>query len=399
MEFEFTAEQEALRKEFEAFFSEEENNAPEEWGAKGLMLAPFEDDDSWKYHRSVAEKLAKRGWLALPWPKKYGGQEHSYMEQLIFNESRAYHRVPGVDLWGPNIVAPSILEHGSDDLKERWLPRIGGAEINWCQGWSEPNSGSDLASLQTRATEDGDDYVINGQKIWTSGAHRADHIFFMARTDPEAQKHKGITYFLSSLDKPGVTIRPLLFMNRAHDYNEVFFDNFRVSKQDIVGPINQGWHVTMAGINFERSMIGGVAEAKRDLEDLVTFCQETHREGQVLAKHANIRNTLADFAIEIEALRQYAYNVAWIQSRGSFAVAESSASKYVSSELAVRIANAAVEIMGMYGTIKSNSKWAKLQGKFQHSCQANLGITIAGGTTETMINIISWMGLQLPRIK
>ena len=174
MDFELTAEQKALRDEFETFFSEEEKNAPADWGTRGLMLAPFESDESWQYHRSVADKLAKRGWLALPWPKKYGGKEHSYIEQLIFNESRAYHRVPGVDLWGPNIVAPSILEHGSDELKQEWLPRIANAEINWCQGWSEPNSGSDLASLQTRATEDGDDYVIYGQKIWTSGAHRAD---------------------------------------------------------------------------------------------------------------------------------------------------------------------------------------------------------------------------------
>jgi len=399
MDFELTPEQEALRAEFELFFTDEENRAPAEWASKGLMLAPFESDESWAYHRSVAEKLAKRGWLALPWPKKYGGQEHSYIEQLIFSESRAYHRVPGVDLWGPGIVAPSILEHGSEELKQEWLPRIANAEINWCQGWSEPNAGSDLASLATRATEDGNDYVINGQKIWTSGAHRASHIFFMARTDPDVPKHKGITYFLSEVNKPGFTVRPLLFMNREHDYNEVFFDNFRVPKKNIVGQVNQGWQVTMAGINFERSMIGGVAEAKRDLEDLVDFCRQTHRDGQPLAKHSSVRNTLANFAIEIEALRQYAYGVAWQQSKGSFAIADSSASKYISSELSVRLSNAGLEIIGLCGTVRSGSKWAKLHGKLEHSCQANLGITIAGGSTETMKNIISWMGLQLPRIK
>lgn len=396
MDFRFTPQQEALRREFEEFFTEEEKNTPEGW--VGGIFELFETDEGWAYHRSVAEKLAKKGWLALPWPKKYGGQEHSYMEQLIFSEVRSYHRIPGVDFWGPMIVAPSILEYGSEEVKQEWLPRIARAEINWCQGWSEPNAGSDLASLTTRAVEDGDYYVINGQKTWTSGAHRADHIFIMARTDPSVPKHKGITYFLSEMKEPEIKVKPLMFMHGGHEYNEVFFDNLRIPKKNIVGQVNQGWYVTMAGINFERSMAGSIAAARRDLEDVVEFCRQTRRNGQVLAKDPLVRQRLAELAIEAEAGRQWAYYVSSLQSQGKNVPAESSAAKYFSSELLVRLANTIVEILGLYGPLKSRSKWALLQGKYESLCQTSLGLVIAAGTTETMKNIIAWMGLQLPRV-
>jgi alkylation response protein AidB-like acyl-CoA dehydrogenase len=186
-------------------------------------------------------------------------------------------------------------------------------------------------------------------------------------------------------------------MHRAHEYNEVFFDNFRVPKKNVVGAVNQGWYVTMAGINFERSMIGSVAELMRDLEDLMDFCKQTKRNGRYLHEDPLIRQKLAQFDIELEATRQWAYHVAWVQSQGQSAAPESSASKYFSSELTVRFANTAVEIMGLYGPLKKNSKWANLRGKFEDLCQASLGGTIAGGTTETMKNIIAWMGLKLPR--
>lgn len=395
MDFRLTPEQEALKNEFEEFFSEEIKNAPESWS--GGLMAMFESDENWAYHRSVAEKLGEKGWLSLPWPKEYGGREHSYFEQLMFNEVRAYYRVPGVDMWGPQIVAPSLLEHGSEELKQEWLPRIARGEINWCQGWSEPNAGSDLASLSTRAVEDGDDYVLNGQKIWTSGAHRADHMFLMARTDPNVPKHKGITYFLTELDKPGVTIRELLYMHKKRDYNEVFFDNFRIPKKNIVGEVNQGWYVTMAGINFERSMIGAVSELQGELEEFVEFCKGAERNGRPLAKDPIVRHKLAQLAIELEAAKNWAYYVSSLQSKGQNVPAESSAAKWFSSELTVRFANTVVEVMGLYGTLKEGSKWAILDGRFEDMCQISLGITIAGGTTETMKNIIAWMGLKLPR--
>ena len=399
MDFTLTPEEEVMREGWEEFFAAEEKNAPEGW--MGGILPMFETDEGWNWHRQVAKKLGEKGWLSLAWSKKYGGQELGFIAQLIFSEIRSYHRVPGVDIWGTQIVAGSLLEYGSEDVKQRWLPGIASGDINWCQGWSEPDAGSDLASLKTRAVEDGDDYVINGQKIWTSGAHRADHIFFLARTDPEApKKHRGLTYFLSSLDKPGITINPLIYMHGGHDYNEVFFDNFRVSKRDIVGEVNQGWYVTMAGINFERSMVGTISEARRDLEDLIAYCRETSRGGQSLASIPWIRHRLADLAIQSEAARQWAYYVAWLQTKHAPAAEiarAASASKYFSTEMDVRLGNAGVETMGLYGTLKKDSKWAPLYGKFEYKCQATLGLTIAAGTTETMYNIIAWMGLGLPR--
>lgn len=395
MDFNLTAEQESLKREFETFFSEEEKRAPVGWG--GWIFGYFDEEEVWNYHRSVADKLAKKGWLSLPWPKKYGGQEHSYIEQLLFNEVRGYHRVPGVDLWGPQIVAPSIMEYGSEAIKERWLPRIAKAEINWCQGWTEPDSGSDLASLKTTAVPDGNDYIINGQKIWTTGAHRANHIFILARTDSKAPKHQGLTYFISEMSSPCIKVNPLLFMNKSHEYNQVFFDNLRVPRNNIVGEVNQGWYVAVTGVNFERSMIGVFASAKRDLEDLVRFCRETKRNGQTLVSDQVIKHRLAEFAIELEVGRQWAYYVAWIQSRGKKVPGEASAAKYTITESIVRLANFAVETMGLCGVIKKGSRGAALHGAFENLCQASLGGTIAGGTTETMKNIIAWMSLGLPR--
>lgn len=396
MDFSLTQEQESLRKEFEQFFYEEEKRAPVGWG--GWIFGVFDEDDVWSYHRSVAGKLGKKGWLSLPWPEKYGGREHSYIEQLLFNEIRGYHRVPGVDLWGPQIVAPSLLEYGSEEIKQRWLPLIARAEINWCQGWTEPDSGSDLASLSTTAVPDGDDFIINGQKIWTTGAHRANHIFILARTDSQSSRHQGLTYFISEMKSPGIKVSPLLFMNKSHEYNQVFFDNLRVPRRNIVGAVNQGWYVAVTGVNFERSMIGVFAAAKRDLEDLVKFCRETRRDGSLIAEDPLVRHRLVEFAIELEAGRQWAYYVAWQQSKGKKVAGEASAAKYTISESVVRLANFAVETMGLCGVIKKGSKWSALHGTFENLCQASLGGTIAGGTTETMKNIIAWMSLGLPRM-
>ena len=396
MDFELTPEQMALRNSFEEFFSQEAKDAPEGW--MGGMEAMFATDEGWTYHRSMADKLANKGWLCLPWPKQYGGQEHSHIEQLIFNEVRAYYRVPGVDVHGPVAVAAGILEYGSEEIKREWLPRIARGEINWCEGLSEPNAGSDLASLTTRAVEDGDDYVITGQKIWTTGAHRSDHIFIVARTGPEGSRHKGLTYFLCEMDKPGITVRPLKWMNGMHMYNEVFLDAVRVPKKNIVGEVDRGWYVTMGSRNFARARVGSVAEARRDLEDLIQYCRTTCCDGRALSSNPAIRSKLAEVALEIEAARQWAYYVAWLQSRGQMVAVEAAASKYFSTELNVRLANIGVEIMGLYGTLTEGTKWAPLKGRFENLCQTTLGFTIAGGTTEIEKNVIAWRGLDLPRI-
>jgi len=395
MDFRFSSEQEALRNEFEAFFREEERNAPEGW--VGGMEDRWETDEAWDYHLSTAKKLAERGWLSLPWPREYGGKELGIVEQAIFSECSSYHRVPGIDFMGSQILAPALLALGTEEQKREWLPRIASGKTQWCQGWSEPNAGSDLAALTTRAVEDGEEFVVNGQKIWTTAAHRADHIFILARTDPNASRHKGLTLLLSEMNRPGITVRPLHYMNRAHVYNEIFFDDLRVPKKNIVGQVNQGWYATMASANFERSGCAVLAEGRRDLEELVQFCKETMVRGKLLADHPMVRRKLSERAIELEAARQWSYYCAWKQSKNPLTIAEPSAAKYYSAELMVRLANTAIEVMGLYGTLRRGSKWVPLQGKFESMCQLYLGVTIAAGSTEIQKNLIAWMELGLPR--
>lgn len=396
MDFNLTTEQKALKAEFDEFFKEEEKRAPENW--IGGFETRFENDENWEYYRSCIDNAAKKGWLSLPWPKQYGGRELSYIEQALFAQSAEYHRVPAIDVH-LSIVSAGILAFGSDEIKNEWLPRMAKGEIDFAQCWSEPNAGSDLASLTTKAVEDGDDYIINGQKIWTTGAHRANHLFIVARTNPDVKNTKGLTYFLCDINLPGIEVRRLDYMNRAHVYNEVFFDDLRVPKKNIVGDVNNGWYVTMAGANFERSGAGGIAAMQRDMEDLVQFCKEHTRNGQALSKDPMVRRKLAQTTVEIEKARQWAYWVSWQQSADPWAFSEPSAAKLFMTELLVHLSNTAVEIMGLYGTLKQGSKWALLKGKFESMCQATLGFTIAGGSSETQKNIIAWMGLGLPRMK
>ena len=300
MDFSLTPEQEKLKEEFDIFFSEEMRKAPPVYKTGGLE-AMLGDDEGWKFHLSMARKLGERGWLSLAWPKKYGGQEASVIDQVIFSEVRGYHRAPGVDIFGIGIVAPTLLVAASGEQKERFLPPIAKGEVMYCQGWSEPNAGSDLASLTTRAVRDGDDYVINGQKTWTSGAHRADRMFILVRTNPNEKRGKGLTYLLlDDMKTPGITIRPIESMEGSHMYNEVFFDDVRVPVANRIGEENEGWAVTRQSMNFERSSVGVFSENMKTLEELVRFVKEVKRDGKPLSENQVIRSKLAELAAELE---------------------------------------------------------------------------------------------------
>jgi alkylation response protein AidB-like acyl-CoA dehydrogenase len=394
MDFRFTREQEALRKNFEGFCKEEAKRAPEDW--RGGPGVEEESDEGWAYHRSIVRKAAEKGWLCLPWPKEYGGQGHGPVEQLIFEEATAYYRIPAVPLHFM-AVAAAILAYGTDEQKREWLPKISRGEICWTECFSEPDAGSDLASLKTSAAADGDDYVINGQKTWTSGAHHATHAFILARTDPDPSKrHRGLSFFVHKLG-PGIEFRPLLYMNRSHIHNETFFDNFRVPKRNMIGEINQGWYVMMAARNFARANIKMQAWGKRDLEDLIDYCKGTQDNGEPLSRKPLTSQRLAEFAIEYEASLRFAYYVGWLQAQGQDVAGEAAACGYFANELNIRLANFAVEIMGLYGTVKRGAKWAPLFGRFQDLCQWTCGLALAGGTTEVKKNVIAWQEIKLPR--
>ncbi len=392
MEFRFTPEQEALRQQLRDFFKQE---LPDD---RQLGEDEVDSEEEWQFVRQFQKKLASRGWLVPHWPKQYGGADLGIMEQVIMREETAYHRAPLLDIFGVNMLGPVLMMFGSEEQKREYLPGISSAEVTWCQGYSEPEAGSDLASLQTRAVRDGDDYVINGQKIWTTNAHRAEWMFLLARTDPEAPKHKGISFLIAPMSSPGINVQPLINMTDRHGFNEVFFEDVRVPAKGLVGEENRGWYVGAALLDFERSSIGNASASRRSLDELVQYCREGSGNGKPLIAETIVRNRLAEIAIETEMGRFLSYRVASIQARGEVPNMESSVAKVYNSELSQRLAGTGVEIMGLYGQVRPESKkWARLRGEFTMSYMMTLGISIAGGTSEIMRNIIAQRGLGLPR--
>ena len=345
-------------------------------------------DESYERVLSVRKKLSGKGWAAPAWPKEYGGMGATVRQQAVFNEELSYHRVPGPDFIGINYVGPTLMLYGTDEQKKRFLPAILAGEEKWCQGYSEPGSGSDLASLQTRAVVDGDEFVVNGQKIWTSGAHRADWIFLLTRTDPDAPKHRGISYLLADMHSPGIQVRPLVNMAGSHEFNEVFFEDLRIPRAQLVGEMNRGWYVGMATMDFERSAIGGVAGNRRDLEDLVEEVKA--RKGSVTDVN---RSEVADRRVEIEVTRLLSLRILSIQESGGVPNHEASIAKLFTTELNQRIARTALHVLGMDGQAPrqhSHSKWTQQYLR-------TVAATIAGGTSEIQRNIIATRGLGLPR--
>jgi len=392
MEFRFTAEQESWRQQLKEFFRQE---LPESWRG-GEEVA---GEDEWRFVRQFQKKLAARGWLVPHWPKEYGGAALGIMEQTIMREEIAYHRAPLPDIFGVNMLGPVLMMFGSDKQKSQHLPPIAAAEVIWCQGYSEPEAGSDLASLKMRAVRDGDDYVINGSKIWTSNAHRAEWIFLLARTDPEAPKHRGISFFLAPMSTPGISTRPLVNMAGVHLFNEVFFEDARVPAANLVGDENRGWYVGAALLDFERSGIGNAAASRRSLDDLIDYCRHSDGDGDGRTVSQGRRHRLAELVIETEIGRYLSYRVATMQAKGAVPNMEASAAKVYNSEVAHRLADAGVNIMGLSGQVRPESKkWARLRGDFTMNYMLMLGGMIAGGTSEIMRGIIATRGLGLPRV-
>lgn len=396
MDFSYTPEQEALRKEFDDFFREEMKSTPPQMGAS--MEALFEFDECWAFHKQLGRKLAEKGWISMAWPEEYGGRDAPLLEQFMFNEVRGYHKAPGIDPIGVGMLAPTLLATASDEQKREHLPAMARAERDWCQLWSEPGAGSDLASLTTRAVRNGDDYVVNGQKMWTSGAHRAHWGFMLARTNPDEKRSRGLSFFLVDMKTPGITVRPLHSMARGHMFNEVFLDDVRVPARNMVGEENQGWMASQMTSNFERSMIDLFSHAKRELEGLVKFCRETSWGGEPLSSKPQVRHKLAQLAIEIEAGLAYSHTVVWNQIKGGLMTAAplAAAGKVLATELTQHLNYTGCDIMGMYGQV-ADSKWAPMRGKYQNYYQVCMGLNMGGGTSEIMRNLVASMGLGLPR--
>ncbi|MFN8558024.1 MAG: acyl-CoA dehydrogenase family protein [Dehalococcoidia bacterium] len=337
--------------------------------------------------------LAERRWVAPHWPKEYGGAGLTSMEQFILNQELARAGAPAVGGSGVGMLGPTLIVHGTEEQRRTYLPPILAAQATWAQGYSEPGAGSDLASLQTRAVRDGDEFVINGQKIWTSAAHTADGIYMLARTDPDAPKHRGISFLLvDDIKTPGITVRPLVDMAGNHYFNEVFFDNVRIPATKIVGEVNRGWYVAMTLLDFERSNIGGAVAARRTIQRLITYTRTSDSFAR-RPEADGIRRQIAQRYIETEVMFQYSFRIISMQSRGQIPNHEASAAKLFNSELTQRVAQTAMQCIGMAGNVADG----RPESPFVKSYLTAVPATIRGGTSEVQRNVIAQRGLGLSR--
>jgi len=387
-------EEAAFRTEVQAFIAAEAPKAKKGISGEEALVGNWEANQAW------FKKLAEKGWIAPAWPKEYGGASLSTMQQFVLNEELALNRVPRPMhlIIGLGMAGPTIIVHGTEEQKQEHLPGMLSGEDVWCQGYSEPGSGSDLASLQTKAVRDGDDYVVNGQKIWTTLAHMAKKMILLARTDPDAPKHKGITYFIVDMKSPGVTVQPLMNMADTHEFNEVFFDNVRIPKENVIGEENRGWYSAMTTLDFERSAIGSTTGMKQTVESLIDYAKEHADEPtSVLKTNPKMRYELADRMVEVEMARMLSYRVVSMQNRGLIPNYEASMMKLYNTELNQRIARSGMNLLGMYGQLSRGSHLAPNGGRNNYTYLRSVAYTIEGGTSEVQRNIVAQRGLGLPR--
>ena len=345
-----------------------------------------------------AHALSEQSWIAPHWPEEYGGAGLSSMEQFIFNAELADLGAPsGVGGSGVSMLGPTLIAHGSDDQKEQYLSEILTGEISWAQGYSEPGAGSDLGSLQTRAVRDGDDYVVNGQKIWTSGAHNADKLFALVRTDPDAPKHRGISFLLiDDIHTAGLSVRPLVNMSWKHGFNETFFENVRVPV-NIVGEENRGWYVGMTLLDYERSNISGAIASRKELDRLISYLHSDEGQERTYMR-PGVRTAITDRYIESEVGFNFSFRIVSMQASGLIPNYEASTSKLFMSELVQTTARTATRALGLHANVwAEDSKWTPMHAYFTHRYVTTIPNTIGGGTSEIQRNIIATRGLGLPR--
>ncbi len=395
MDFRFTEEQDRFRQEVKDFLAKQ---LPSDWLTGG---APEEETDEWwELTQRFLRAMAEKGWLSFTWPKEYGGQERPLWEDAILGEELAYWRAPAMDYWYRwKMISALLLNFGNDEQRRKHLPGIARGEVHWAQGFSEPEAGSDLGATKVRAVEKDDCWVVNGQKNWTTGAHRAHWCFAPLFTDPDAPKRsRALSMFLIDMKTPGITVNRLESMEGTAHVCETFFDDVRVPKENLVGERGRGWLAAMALVNIERSGTGFASLPQRILEELIEFVKETECNGVPLAQDPLIRAKLAEIAIEIQVCRMLAYRTAWVQATGRDVTSVGAMIKLFGSEMMQRISNTGLQILGLYGQLEPNSRWVRLGGSIERDYLWNVAMTIAGGTSEIQRIIISTMGLGLPRM-
>ncbi|MFL2634712.1 MAG: acyl-CoA dehydrogenase family protein [Dehalococcoidia bacterium] len=356
-------------------------------------------DEAKKGAKEWAEALAENGWSAPHWPKEYGGGGLSSMEQFIFKQELALNGAPLVGGSGVAMLGPTLIHHGTEEQKKEFLPKTLNGDILWAQGYSEPGAGSDLASLQTRAVKDGDNYVVNGQKIWTSQGHKATWFFMLVRTDSEAPKHRGISFLLADTRENGVEVRPLISGGWQHATNESFYTDVKIPIAQRVGEENRGWYVGMTLLDYERSNIAGAVELKKEIEGLINFLNtDEGKQKSTIADRESVKGKIVDRFIEAEVLSNFSLRIISIQAADQVPNYEASTSKVFYTTLLQQLQQTGMKAFGLYSQIwDSLSKWAPMNARFTQNSMHFAARTISGGSNEIQRNIIATRGLGLPR--
>jgi alkylation response protein AidB-like acyl-CoA dehydrogenase len=345
--------------------------------------------------RAFLRKLADQGWWGIGWPRDYGGLGRSAVDLYIFIEEMEWAFAPSLHLTVTS-VAPTIIRVGSEAMKREWIPRIIRGEVDFAIGYSEPGAGTDLASLETRAVAEGDSFVINGQKIWNTGAGHATHQWLACRTDPDAPKHRGISLVIVPMDSPGITVQSMETWGGFPTY-QVYFDNVRVSRANLVGELNRGWYYMTTALDFERIAMGSVAQARRLFEDVVAWCRGAVVDGGRLSARPWVRERLASLSVDLEVGQLLGWLNAATIDDGRVPVREASMVKVFNSELRQRVCDVGLEVMGLHGQIAPASTAGQTHRRLQRMYRASPVWRFGGGTNEVQRDIIAQHGLGLPR--
>jgi alkylation response protein AidB-like acyl-CoA dehydrogenase len=391
MDFDFTSEQEAFRKEIRAWL---EANLPDDLRGKAFA-ASRADVDEVRRLRAWQKTMAEAGYVGMDWPREFGGRGATLVDLIILYQEMARAESPQIlNRGGVSMLGPTLMKYGTPAQQQRFLRKILTAEEIWCQGFSEPNAGSDLANLQTRAVRDGDHYVINGQKVWTSMGHVADWGFFLVRTDPTVAKHKGISFLLIDMKTPGITVRPLRQITGEAEFNETFLDNVRVPVANLVGKEHEGWSVAITTLAHERDVLTFIRHIslRNALHRLIKLVRAQGR-----GKDPIVRQKVAQLFINEQALQMIGYRSLTNILRGGHPGPEGSTAKLVWSQTDVELAQTATEVLGPYSQLAPGTDWAPDDGQWEFYELLARGSGIRAGTTEILKNILGERVLGLPK--
>ncbi|MFC1965407.1 acyl-CoA dehydrogenase family protein [Chloroflexota bacterium] len=392
MEFLFTKEQEELRQEVREVLE------------KHLKLGHFKVmTDGWSGHRhdegikALSKEMVERGWCGMTWPKEYGGRGKTYLDRLVVTEEWMRYAVVPIWFTGDRQFGPSIIKFGSKEQKEFFLPKLARGELTFAIGMSEPEAGSDLAHLRTTAIEKDDYFLLNGQKVWTSGAADSDYIYLIARTDPSEPGARGVSEFLLDLKLPGIEVKPIESMNGSREWCEVFFNDVKVPKSALTGTKNRGFYQIAEQLDYERAGLERIMSNYSLLVDLTKYVKETKRNGKLLCEDPLIRHQMAELTTEFEIGRLLIYRVAWVLTQGRVPNIEAAMAKTFGNTFEVKLANMATTIIGLPAQLRLGSPWVPIDGQACLSYLWSSGYTLQGGTLEILKNVIARRGLGLPR--